>query len=62
MDEGMMKALEEEIRKECLTLDGFFREIENVIVGQKYLVERILLGLLAGGHILIEGLPGLAKT
>lgn len=62
MNEVMMKELEGEIKNACLTLDGFFREIENVIIGQKYLIERILLGLLAGGHILIEGLPGLAKT
>ena len=62
MNEVMMKELEAEIKSECSNLDGFFREIENVIIGQKYLIERILLGLLAGGHILIEGLPGLAKT
>ncbi|MBI5428128.1 MAG: MoxR family ATPase [Nitrospinae bacterium] len=38
------------------------REMERVIVGQKYLVERLILGLLAGEHILLEGVPGLAKT
>ncbi|MGZ5005261.1 MAG: AAA family ATPase, partial [Chthoniobacterales bacterium] len=37
-------------------------EIGHVIVGQKYLVDRLLLGLLANGHILLEGVPGLAKT
>lgn len=37
-------------------------EIGRVIVGQKYMVERLLIGLLADGHILIEGVPGLAKT
>ena len=50
-----------------MNLIGEFREalkteIEKVIVGQKYLVERLLVGLLANGHILIEGVPGLAKT
>src|SRR5678816_3510511 len=37
-------------------------EIGRVIVGQTYMVERILVGLLAGGHVLLEGVPGLAKT
>src|SRR3989441_11590240 len=37
-------------------------QVAHVIVGQKYLVDRLLLGLLANGHILLEGVPGLAKT
>src|SRR5256886_15269746 len=37
-------------------------QVGHVIVGQKYLVDRLLLGLLANGHILLEGVPGLAKT
>src|SRR5262249_29485558 len=37
-------------------------QIGTVIVGQRYLVDRLLIGLLAGGHILLEGVPGLAKT
>jgi MoxR-like ATPase len=44
------------------SLDPFYREIEKVIVGQRAMVDRLLLGLLTGGHILIEGVPGLAKT
>src|SRR5579884_2587658 len=48
-----------EIRTE---LDPFYREIEKVIVGQRAMVDRLLLGLLTAGHILIEGVPGLAKT
>jgi MoxR-like ATPase len=48
-----------EIRSE---LDPFYREIEKVIIGQRLMIERLLLGLLTGGHILIEGVPGLAKT
>src|SRR5262245_19151707 len=43
-------------------LDGFYREIEKVIVGQRVMLDRLVLGLLTGGHILIEGVPGLAKT
>lgn len=43
-------------------LDSFYQEIEKVIVGQRTMLDRLLLGLLTGGHILIEGVPGLAKT
>ena len=41
---------------------SFFSELDKVIVGQRYMLERMLLGLLANGHILLEGVPGLAKT
>jgi MoxR-like ATPase len=43
-------------------LDGFFAEVERVLVGQRSLVDRMLVGLLTGGHLLLEGVPGLAKT
>ncbi|OGQ08134.1 MAG: ATPase [Deltaproteobacteria bacterium RIFCSPLOWO2_12_FULL_40_28] len=43
-------------------IQEIFQEVSKVIVGQQYLVERLLMGLLADGHILIEGVPGLAKT
>src|SRR5437660_3766448 len=43
-------------------LDPLYREIEKVIVGQRGMVDRILVGLLTGGHVLLEGVPGLAKT
>jgi len=39
-----------------------FNELGKVIVGQNYLVERLVIGLLANGHVLLEGVPGLAKT
>jgi MoxR-like ATPase len=39
-----------------------FSEIGKVVVGQNYLVERLTIGLLANGHVLLEGVPGLAKT
>lgn len=62
MNDQDIEKLEIEIKDERTFIDAFFSEIGKVIVGQRYLVERILLGLLANGHILIEGLPGLAKT
>jgi MoxR-like ATPase len=43
-------------------LDALYQEIEKVIVGQRLLIERLIVGLLTGGHILLEGVPGLAKT
>src|SRR6266446_1192247 len=43
-------------------LDGLFQEVEKVIVGQRTMLERLLAGLLTGGHILLEGVPGLAKA
>lgn len=43
-------------------LDLLYQEIEKVIVGQRLLIERLIVGLLTGGHILLEGVPGLAKT
>src|SRR5271163_4809424 len=43
-------------------LDPLYREIEKIIVGQRGMVDRLLIGLLTAGHILLEGVPGLAKT
>ena len=57
-----MGTLNERIEKESAFIPRLLSEIEKVIVGQKYLIERLLIGLLANGHILIEGVPGLAKT
>lgn len=45
-----------------VSLDPLYRELEKIIVGQRALIDRLLLGLLVGGHILVEGVPGLAKT
>ncbi len=50
------------VEKEASFVERLTDEISSVIVGQKYLVERLLIGILANGHILIEGVPGLAKT
>ena len=52
----------ERIRQESAFAHRLFDEIEKVIVGQRYMVERLLIGLLTRGHCLLEGVPGLAKT
>lgn len=57
-----ISALNEKIMQGSAFTSKIFSEISNVLVGQKYVVERMLIGLLSDGHILIEGLPGLAKT
>ncbi len=54
--------LNEKIRRESEFIDVLMTEISKVIVGQKAMVERLLIGLLSNGHILLEGVPGLAKT
>ena len=51
-----------DIERETLTLKRLEAELRKVIVGQEYLLDRLLVGLLARGHVLIEGVPGLAKT
>lgn len=60
-DTGIM-AINEKVRQESAFVHSLVSEIEKVIVGQKYLIERLLVSLLANGHVLIEGVPGLAKT
>src|SRR2546421_4286849 len=50
------------VRELRTTLDPLYREVEKVLVGQRSMIDRLLLGLLTGGHVLIEGVPGLAKT
>lgn len=55
-------ALNEKIKEESAFIDLLMAEIGKVIVGQKPMVERLMIGLLADGHILLEGVPGLAKT
>ena len=57
-----IKELNERIQQESSFVDMLSLEMGKVIVGQKGLVENLLIGLLAGGHILLEGVPGLAKT
>ncbi len=57
-----IRVLAERIREESAFIPILLGQIEKVIVGQKYMVERLLIGLLCGGHVLLEGVPGLAKT
>src|SRR3954468_20774504 len=57
-----IKELNERIQRESAFVDLLIMEMDKVIVGQRYMVERLLIGLLANGHILLEGVPGLAKT
>jgi MoxR-like ATPase len=55
-------ALNEKIKQESAFVDLLMNEIGKVIVGQKTMVERLIIGLLSNGHVLLEGVPGLAKT
>jgi len=57
-----IKAINEKIEKESAFVDLLTLEINKLIIGQKEMVERLLIGLLGRGHILLEGVPGLAKT
>ena len=57
-----IKSINEKIEKESAFVDLLTMEINKVIIGQKHMVERLLIGLLGQGHILLEGVPGLAKT
>ncbi len=61
MDQGIA-ALNEQIKRESEFIRQLIGEVGKVIVGQKYLIERLMVGLLADGHVLLEGVPGLAKT
>lgn len=62
MDYTGVTAINEKVKQESSFIISLKQEMEKVIVGQKYLIERLLVGLLANGHILVEGVPGLAKT
>jgi len=61
MGQGVM-VINEKVKEASSFIRDLVREIEKVIVGQKYLIDRLLVGLLANGHVLLEGVPGLAKT
>ena len=62
MESVNIRELNERIQKESEFVDMLTLEMGKVIVGQRHLVENLLIGLLSGGHILLEGVPGLAKT
>lgn len=57
-----IREINERIQRESAFVDLLSSEMDKVIVGQKHMVERLLIGLLSNGHILLEGVPGLAKT
>ena len=57
-----VKVINDMVQQESSFVDAVLSEVGKVIVGQRYMVERVLVGLLTGGHVLLEGVPGLAKT
>ena len=61
MDQSI-RAIHEKVKQASVFVQALKQEIGKVIVGQEYLIERLLIGLLADGHVLLEGVPGLAKT
>jgi len=61
MDQNI-EAIHAKIQKESAFIETLMEEMGKVVVGQTYMVERLLIGMLTGGHVLLEGVPGLAKT
>lgn len=59
---GALQEINLMVRQESQFVEAVMQEVGKVIVGQRYTVERLLIGVLVGGHILLEGVPGLAKT
>src|SRR3954469_17096589 len=57
-----ISAINDEVQKASAFVRPLFNEIGQVVIGQSYLLERLVIGLLANGHVLLEGVPGLAKT
>src|SRR6056297_2587925 len=57
-----MKELSDRIEQSSAFIEKIYSELDKVIVGQRYMIDRLLIGLLADGHVLLEGVPGLAKT
>ena len=57
-----IRVINEMVQAESIFVENLKTEIAKVIVGQDYMVDRLLIGLLSDGHILLEGVPGLAKT
>src|SRR5205809_3433025 len=57
-----ISAINDEVQKASAFVRPLLNEIGKVVIGQAYLVERLVIGLLANGHVLLEGVPGLAKT
>jgi len=57
-----IQAINDQVKEYSVHIAALRAEMEKVIVGQKYLIDRLMIGLLANGHVLLEGVPGLAKT
>jgi MoxR-like ATPase len=57
-----IQAITEKVKQQSVFVQKLLSEIDKVMVGQRYLIERLLIGILADGHVLVEGVPGLAKT
>ncbi|MCK4776638.1 MAG: AAA family ATPase, partial [Candidatus Krumholzibacteria bacterium] len=57
-----VQAINERVERESSFVPELQKAIQQVILGQRYLVDRLLIGILSNGHVLIEGVPGLAKT
>ncbi|WP_103029700.1 AAA family ATPase [Salinibacter altiplanensis] len=62
MPERDLSEIEDRIAAESAFVEDLLEEMSRVVVGQRYMIERLLIGLLADGHVLLEGVPGLAKT
>jgi MoxR-like ATPase len=57
-----IRALNERIHAQSAFIELLMMELNKAVVGQRHMTERLLIGLLSGGHVLLEGVPGLAKT
>ncbi|MCK5160295.1 MAG: AAA family ATPase, partial [Candidatus Aureabacteria bacterium] len=62
MEHSEIQSLNEKVKKESGFISRLREQIHRNIVGQEYLIDRLFVGLLADGHVLLEGVPGLAKT
>ena len=62
MQQGEVQEVQEWVQREAAVIERLLSEVRKVIVGQRYLLDRMMIGLLADGHLLLEGVPGLAKT
>jgi MoxR-like ATPase len=57
-----VSVVQQVVRESSRVLQSLVQEVERLVIGQRYVIDRLLVGLLTGGHVLLEGLPGLAKT
>ena len=62
MSQFDLVSVNERIARESVFIKDMLNEVSRVVVGQRYMIERLLIALLADGHVLLEGVPGLAKT